>query len=82
MSDEVTTEETAIPDGDITSGDVNHAIRKVLYGGQSIQQGSRKLTRADLAQLREMKRAAELADAAANPSDLMGDTFAVYFEGR
>ena len=34
---------------------VNTAIRTVLIGGQSYQIGSRKLTRADLSLLRQMK---------------------------
>ena len=35
---------------------VQEAIVKVLYGGQSYQIGSRKLTRADLSLLREMEK--------------------------
>ena len=36
--------------------EVNTAITKVLGGGQSYQMGSRKLTRADLGVLREMRK--------------------------
>ena len=45
---------------------VQEAIVKVLYGGQSYQIGSRKLTRADLSLLREMEKELRAAGEDAN----------------
>ena len=49
-------EESKELDGNVSTvellGEVKTAIRKILIGGQSYQIGSRKLTRADLYQLR------------------------------
>ena len=52
-------EESKELDGNVSTaellGEVKTAIRKILIGGQSYQIGSRKLTRADLYQLRKLK---------------------------
>jgi len=60
---------------------VNKAISSILIGGQSYKIGSRSLTRADLAQLRAMKRELE-AEAVQERSDLFGDTYVGIFDGR
>lgn len=60
---------------------VKEAISSILIGGQSYKIGSRSLTRADLAQLRAMKRELE-AEAVQERSDLFGDTYVGIFDGR
>ncbi len=69
-----------ISDSELLS-EVRKAIRTVLIGGQSYQIGSRKLTRANLAELRDL---AEELEAAVNSSDstLIDDTYVAVFEGR
>lgn len=62
--------------------EVNTAITKVLGGGQSYQMGSRKLTRANLDVLREMRRELQAEVAAESESNLLGNTSVAYFEGR
>ena len=57
---------------------VNDAIVSILRGGQSYKIGTRQLTRADLAQLRQMQ--SQLA--AGRDSSLFGDTVVAVFEGR
>ena len=56
-------EESKELDGNVSTaellGEVKTAIRKILIGGQSYQIGSRKLTRADLYQLRKLKEELE-----------------------
>ena len=54
----------------------------MLYGGQSYQIGSRKLTRADLSLLREMEKELKAEVAADNASMLIDDTYVVVFDGR
>lgn len=61
---------------------VNKAITTVLVGGQSYKIGSRSLTRADLALLRNMKSDLEAQVAAEENNGLLGRTFMAYFEGR
>lgn len=61
---------------------VQEAIYKVLYGGQSYQIGSRKLTRADLSLLREMEKELKAEVAADNASMLIDDTYVAVFDGR
>lgn len=61
---------------------VNKAITTVLVGGQSYKIGSRSLTRADLALLRNMKSDLEAQVAAEENNGLLGRTFVAYFEGR
>lgn len=61
---------------------VQEAIYKVLYGGQSYQIGSRKLTRADLALLREMEKELKAEVAADAESHLIDDTYVVFFDSR
>lgn len=62
--------------------EVNRAIYKILVGGQSYQIGSRKLTRADLAQLRAMKTELEAEVAANGDSSLLDNTYVAFFDGR
>ena len=62
--------------------EVNTAISKVLGGGQSYQMGSRKLTRADLGMLREMRKELQEEVAAEDGSSLFRNTYVGYFEGR
>lgn len=62
--------------------EVNTAITKVLGGGQSYQMGSRKLTRADLGVLREMRKELQAEVAAESESHLFGNTSVAYFDGR
>lgn len=62
--------------------EVNKAIYNVLVGGQSYQIGSRKLTRADLAQLYEMRDELTAEVAADDSSSLFGDTSVAIFSGR
>ena len=61
-------EESKELDGNVSTvellGEVKTAIRKILIGGQSYQIGSRKLTRADLYQLRKLKEEPEAEIAA------------------
>jgi hypothetical protein len=61
---------------------VNEAIQTILVGGQSYQIGTKKLTRADLAQLRKMQ--AELLSEvnAESTSNLMENTVVGIFQGR
>lgn len=61
---------------------VQEAIVKVLYGGQSYQIGSRKLTRADLSLLREMEKELKAEVAAESNSRFFDDTYVAFFNGR
>ena len=63
-------------------GEVKTAIRKILIGGQSYQIGSRKLTRADLYQLRKLKEELEAEIAAEGDSSLLDNTYVAFFDGR
>ena len=54
----------------------------MLYGGQSYQIGSRKLTRADLSLLREMEKELKAEVAADAESHLIDDTYVVFFDSR
>jgi hypothetical protein len=62
--------------------DVNMAIEKILLGGQSYQIGSRKLTRGDLAILRQMQKELQAEVAAENDSPFFDDTYVAVFQGR
>lgn len=62
--------------------EVNAAISKVLCGGQSYQMGSRRLTRADLGMLREMRKELQAEAAAETDSHLFGNTYVGFFDGR
>ncbi len=62
--------------------EVDKAIRSILVGGQSYKIGSRSLTRADLALLRDMKNDLQAQVAGEEPSHLMDDTYVAVFEGR
>lgn len=62
--------------------EVNTAISRVLGGGQSYQMGSRKLTRADLGMLREMRKELQAEVAAEDGNNLFRNTYVGYFEGR
>lgn len=63
-------------------GEVKTAIRKILIGGQSYQIGSRKLTRADLYQLRKLKEELEAEIAAEGDTSLLDNTYVAFFDGR
>lgn len=83
MSEE--TNKSDLLSGDITAADllteVTTAIRKILIGGQSYQIGSRKLTRADLYQLRKLKEELQAEVAAEGDSSLLDNTYVAFFEG-
>ena len=78
-------EKSDLLSGDITAADllseVTVAIRKILNGGQSYQIGSRKLTRADLYQLRKLKEELQAEVAAEGDSSLLDNTYVAFFEG-
>lgn len=61
---------------------VNMAITNILIGGQSYKIGSRQLTRADLYQLRAMKKELAAEVAAEGNSALLDNTFVAFFDGR
>ena len=63
-------------------GEVNKAIQNILIGGQSYKIGSRSLTRADLALLRDMQHDLEAQIAAEESSGLFSDTYVAFFSGR
>lgn len=63
--------------------EVTQAIRTILVGGQSYQIGSRKLTRADLSQLRALRAELEEEMAATDGgAGLLDNTVVATFEGR
>ncbi len=62
--------------------EVNKAIQAVLLGGQSYKLGSRSVTRADLALLREMRDDLEAQLSKETSSTLMPDVVVAVFEGR
>lgn len=63
--------------------EVNIAINKILYGGQSYKIGSRSMTRADLSTLYAMKKELESAVNAEADGGGLGRGVAVsVFEGR
>ncbi len=61
---------------------VNAAIAAVLAGGQSYKIGSRSLTRADLARLRDMRADLEVQLAASAGGKCLDRTYVAEFEGR
>ena len=83
MSEE--TNKSDLLSGDITAAEllteVTTAIRKILIGGQRYQIGSRKLTRADLYQLRKLKEELQAEVAAEGDSSLLDNTYVAFFEG-
>lgn len=78
MADEATNSMTAAE----MLEQVNMAITNILVGGQSYKIGSRQLTRADLYQLRAMKKELAAEVAAEGDSALLDNTFVAYFDGR
>lgn len=63
--------------------EVNTAINKILYGGQSYKIGSRSMTRADLSTLYAMKKELESAVNSETDGGGLGRGVAVsVFEGR
>ena len=60
---------------------VNQAIMNIAIGGQSYQIGSRKLTRADLKTLYDIKNDLTAQVAGTTPG-LLDDCFVGYFVGR
>ena len=79
-------EESKELDGNVSTAEllreVKTAIRKILIGGQSYQIGSRKLTRADLYQLRKLKEELEAEIAAEGDTSLLDNTYVAFFDGR
>lgn len=61
---------------------VNNAIYAIMIGGQSYKIGSRSLNRADLAQLRAMKKELEAQVTADDNANYFGDTYEGVFDGR
>lgn len=61
---------------------VNKAIQAILIGGQSYKIGSRSLTRADLALLRDMQNDLKAQVASEEASGLFSDTYVAFFDGR
>ena len=62
--------------------EVNKAIQAVLLGGQSYKLGSRSVTRADLALLRQMRDDLESQLSRGEESPLMPDVVMAVFDGR
>jgi len=62
--------------------EVNKAIQAILIGGQSYKIGSRSLTRADLALLRDMQNDLKAQVASEEASGLFSDTYVAFFDGR
>lgn len=62
--------------------EVNNAITTVLAGGQSYKIGSRQLTRANLAELREMRAELEAELTSSGEGDLLDNTVVAYFDRR
>lgn len=61
---------------------VNNAINTILVGGQSYQIGTRKLTRADLKLLYNIKNDLDAQIAAKTRNNLLSDTYVAIFDGR
>ena len=62
--------------------EVKKAIKVILIGGQSYKIGSRELTRADLAQLRALKKDLDAELASEAGAGLMANTVVAFFDGR
>ena len=62
--------------------EVNKAIQAILIGGQSYKIGSRSLTRADLALLRDMQNDLKAQVASEEAAGLFSDTYVAFFDGR
>ena len=62
--------------------EVNQAIQAVLLGGQSYKLGTRSLTRADLALLRQMRDDLEAQLQTEENGNLLGGVVVAVFEGR
>ena len=58
------------------------AAEEAIATGQSYQIGSRKLTRADLYQLRKLKEELEAEIAAEGDTSLLDNTYVAFFDGR
>ena len=61
--------------------EVNNAIYAILVGGQSYKIGSRSLTRANITELRNLKKELE-AQIAQSDSPLLDDCYVAIFDGR
>lgn len=82
MATTITTETTPyLPTNEEMLSEINKAILAVISGGQSYTIGSRKLTRADLAQLYKMKQEIESLMAADEQSGngLIDDCYVAVF---
>lgn len=62
--------------------EVDTAIHAILLGGQSYKIGTRSLTRADLALLRQMRDDLEAQLKTEENSNLLGGVVVAVFEGR
>lgn len=62
--------------------DVNKAIQSVLLGSQSYKLGTRSVTRADLALLRQMRDDLEAQLQTAENGSLLSGVVVAVFEGR
>ena len=62
--------------------EIDHAIHAVLLGGQSYKLGTRSVTRADLALLRQMRDDLEAQLQAEDNGPLLGGVVVAVFEGR
>lgn len=61
--------------------EVDNAINTILIGGQSYKIGSRQLTRADIGELRALKKELQV-EASEEPDCLFGNTVVSVFDGR
>ena len=62
--------------------EVDTAIHAILLGGQSYKLGTRSLTRADLALLRQMRDDLEAQPQTEENGNLLGGVVVAVFEGR
>ena len=62
--------------------EVNQAIQAVLLGGQSYKLGTRRVTRADLALLRQMRDDLAAQLQTEDNGNLLGGVVVAVFEGR
>ena len=61
---------------------VEQAIEEIMIAGQSYKLGSRQLTRADIKQLRAMRKELQSEIAADSATGFFASTYVAEFEGR
>ncbi len=81
LSKNTKSQENQLEIEELTSKQVEEAIRAVLYGGQSYQIGSRSLTRANLSELYELRDKLK-AEEAQEDSSLLDNCYQAFFDGR